>query len=152
MSTNKEMSGSILSFPYQKRSRNSKTKAFFKECVEAGDLFVGLDIDNGFRSTMREKINNYNLINNIVDPEEVKRVINPHDLEAEFSVQYKNYPLINSYMAVLQGEERELLFNPIITMTNPDLLNLKIEERDRLFQIGFILMKRLRGGGDKWLK
>jgi hypothetical protein len=77
---------------------------------------------------MREKINNYNLINNIVDPEEVKRVINPYNLEAEFSADYKNYPLINSAMAVLLGEERETLFNPLVTMTSPDLLNQKLED------------------------
>lgn len=138
MSANKSMSGGIISFPYQKRSRSAKTKSFFKECIEACDMFVGLDIDNGFRSTMREKISNYNLINNIVDPEEVKRVINPYNLEAEFSVEYKNYPLINSAMAVLLGEEREIAFTPLVTMTSPDLLNQKMEEMTAMLNQGII--------------
>lgn len=122
------MSGSIMSFPHQKRSRTQKTKKFYKECVDAGDLFVGLDMENGFRSTLREKISNYNLVNNIVDPEEVKRVINPYNLEAEFTAEYKNYPLINSYLMVLLGEERESPFHPMVTMTNPDLINQKLQD------------------------
>jgi len=128
MESNKVMPGGIMSFPYQKRSRVQKTKPFYKECVEASDIIVGFDLDNGFRSSMREKVSNYNMINNIIDPEEVKRAINPYNLEAEFTANYKNYPLINSYMAVLTGEERKLRFNPMVSMVSPDLVNNKLEE------------------------
>ena len=123
---------SKMTFPFQKRSRNQKTKSYYKECVDAADTIVGFDVDNGLRASMQEKLSNVNLINNIIDPKEIQNVINPYKLEAKFDNTYKNYPLINSYMAVLLGEEREMRFNPLITMSNPDLVNSKLEELSAL--------------------
>jgi len=117
-----------LAFPFQKRTRRQKTESYYKECIDAADEIIGFDIDNGIRASMAEKLSNVNLINNIVDPKEVDAVINPYRLEAKFDNSYKNYPLLNSYMAVLLGEEREARFNPLITMSNPDLVNAKLEE------------------------
>ena len=117
-----------MSFPFQKRTRKQKTEAYYKECVDAADTIVGFDIDSGVRASMQEKLSNVNLINNIVDPAEVSAVINPYKVEAKFDNTYKNYPLLNSYMAVLLGEEREAKFNPLIVMSNPDLVNSKLEE------------------------
>jgi hypothetical protein len=125
-----------LSFPFQKRTRAQKTKSYYRDCIDAADSMVGMGINNGIgasatnglRASMVEKLSNTNLINNIVDPKEIEDVINPYKLEAKFSNNYKNYPLLNSYMAILLGEEREALFNPLITMSNPDLVNSKLEE------------------------
>jgi hypothetical protein len=126
-----------LSFPFQKRSRAQKTDKYYKECVDAADTIVGFDLDSGLRASMAEKLSNVNLINNIVDPAEISAVINPYKIEARFDNTYKNYPLLNSYMAVLLGEERESRFNPLITMSNPDLVNSKLEE------IGALLNKSI---------
>jgi len=121
-------SSSIISFPYQKKSRRQKTKSFYKECIDAAENLIGFEVSSDFRSTMSEKISNINLINNIVDPEEVKRVVNPYKLENDFTDEYKNYPLLNSYLAVLLGEEREMIYSPMVTMTNPDLVNKKLDD------------------------
>jgi hypothetical protein len=119
---------SKLSFPFQKRNRSQKTESYYKECVDAADTIVGFDVDNGLRASMAEKLSNVNLINNIVDPAEVSAVINPYKLEAKFDNSYRNYPLLNSFMAVLLGEEREGRFNPLVSMSNPDLVNSKLDE------------------------
>jgi hypothetical protein len=119
---------SKLSFPFQKRSRKQKTRSYYTECIDAADTIVGYDLDSGLRASMAEKLSNVNLINNIVDPAEVSAVINPYKIEARFDNTYKNYPLLNSYMSVLLGEEREAKFNPLIVMSNPDLVNSKLEE------------------------
>ncbi len=121
-------SPSKLSFPFQKRSRKQKTPTYYKDCIDAADTIVGFDVDSGLRASMKEKLSNVNLINNIIDPAEMAAVINPYKLEAKFDNTYRNYPLLNSYMAVLLGEEREARFNPLITMSNPDLINSKLEE------------------------
>jgi hypothetical protein len=121
-----------LSFPFQKRNRKQKTESYYKECIDAADDITGFDIDSGLRASMTEKVSNVNLINNIVDPAEVEAVINPYNIEAKFQNNYKNYPLLNSYMAVLLGEEREAKFNPLITMSNPDLVNSKMDEMTAL--------------------
>jgi len=119
---------SKMSFPFQKRSRKQKTESYYKECADAADTIVGFDVDSGLRASMAEKLSNINLINNIIDPKEMQAVINPYKIEAKFDNTYRNYPLLNSYMAVLLGEEREARFNPLITMSNPDLINAKLEE------------------------
>jgi len=119
---------SKLNFPFQKRSRRQKTESYYKECADAADTIVGFDVDNGIRASMKEKLSNVNLINNIVDPAEISAVINPYKLEAKFDNNYRNFPLLNSFMAVLLGEERESRFNPIVSMSNPDLVNTKLEE------------------------
>jgi hypothetical protein len=131
---------SKLSFPFQKRSRNQKTKKYYEECLDAADTIVGFDIDSGLRASMAEKLSNVNLINNIVDPAEVSAVINPYHIEAKFDNTYKNYPLLNSYMAVLLGEEREAKFNPLVTMSNPDLVNVKLEEMSALINESILSM------------
>jgi hypothetical protein len=123
---------SKMSFPFQKRSRKQKTESYYKECVDAADTIVGYDVDSGLRASMVEKLSNVNLINNIVDAKEVEAVINPYKIEAKFNNTYRNYPLLNSYMAVLLGEERESRFNPLITMSNSDLINAKLEEMTTL--------------------
>jgi hypothetical protein len=121
-----------MSFPFQKRTRKQKTESYYKECVDAADTIVGFDVDSGLRASMAEKLSNVNLINNIIDPKEITAVINPYNIEAKFDNNYRNYPLLNSYMAVLLGEEREAKFNPLITMSNPDLVNAKMEEMTAL--------------------
>jgi hypothetical protein len=142
-----ENSVSRLSFPFQKRTRAQKTKRYYQECIDAADAIVGFGIDNGlrastnssgYRASMAEKLSNVNLINNIVDPREVDAVINPYKLEAKFDNNYRNYPLLNSYMSVLLGEERESMFNPLITMSNPDLVNAKLDEISSLMNQGIL--------------
>ena len=130
--------GNITSFPHQKRSRSQKTKSFYKECVEAADVIIGSDTNNNIRASMAEKISNYNLINNIVDPKEVTRAVNPYNLEADFDGNYKNYPLINSYLAVLLGEERKRRFNPIVSMSSPDMVNQKLTQMTAILNDNFI--------------
>ena len=82
-------------FPAQKKLEKEKNDKWFKECVDIG---VGISQwgqnnvrSSNVRSTRRNKIINYNLVNDIVDPLEVERVVNPYKLENEdFPNNYKN--------------------------------------------------------------
>lgn len=125
--------GTVSTFPYQKRSRSQKNKKFFIECLDAADTIIGSDLNYGIRASMQEKISNYNLINDIIDPKEVTKVVNPYNIEADFDANYRNYPLINSYMNVLLGEERKRRYSPIVVLTTPDLINQKQQELSEFF-------------------
>lgn len=118
----------LTSFPYQKRTRAEKGKKFYKACVDAGDTIASSDSTTGIRASMAEKIKNYNLFNDIVDPNEVNNVINPNKLEADFTNDYKNYPLANPIINILLGEERKRFFSPIVTLSNPDLVTVKMND------------------------
>ena len=117
-------------FPHQKRTDSERDEEYYKECIEAGlnILWYNQNQFSSIRTTRREKIINYNLVNDIMDRTEVERVTNPFRIkDAEFPVNYKNYPLINKNLEVLIGEERKRLFNPIITVVNEDIINEKQE-------------------------
>lgn len=118
--------GVAQTFPSQKRTRKQKDEAFYKACVDIGEvLFHSTDV-MGLRASLQEKISNINLYNDIVDPKEVKRVINAYNVEGNFNAEYRNYPLANPYINNLIGEERKRFFNPIVTLVNSDLINTKL--------------------------
>jgi hypothetical protein len=123
-----ETQGLIASFPAQKKSRAQKTKKWYKECIDAGHSLVEWENDTGIRANLREKVSNYNLYNDIVDPKEVEAVMNPYKIESETTNEYRNYPLANPNINVLLGEERKRLFNPIVTAINSDAVSQKMEE------------------------
>ena len=115
-------------FPYQKRLDKDKNEDFFKDCTDAGITILWWNQSTGtsIRTTRKEKIINYNLYNDIMDRTEVERVTNPYRIQdADFPVNYKNYPLLNKNIEVLLGEERKRLFNPLVTVVNDDIINEK---------------------------
>ncbi len=142
-------SGIAQAFPSQKRTRKQKDKKFYRACVDAGDvIWYSTDV-MGLRASFKEKLSNYNIYNDIVDPEEVKNVINPYNIEANFSVNYKNYPLANPYINNLTGEERKRFFNPIVTLVNPDLINTKLNETNEMMNQYLIQQILSKGYGEQ---
>lgn len=133
MSTKKTDFSSVANtpvfFPAQQRTDAQKDDEYFIQCVQAGISLTwwNLNATHGVRSTRKNKIGNYNLINDIIDKREVERVINPHRfLDMEFPLSYKNYPLLTQNINLLSGEERRRYFNPVITVINEDAVSDKI--------------------------
>ena len=126
-------------FPAQKKSESEKNDKWFKECVDIG---VGISQwgqgslrSANVRSTRRNKITNYNLRNDIIDPTEIERVTNPYRIDMEdFPNSYKNYPLINPAVNLLAGEERRRVFNPIVSVINSDAITSKVEKITEMFK------------------
>jgi len=123
---------SPTAFPHQKRSTHNKTKKFFQDCVDAGIGITGWEGKTGrgssVRSTRRNKLINYNLLNNKVDPIEQKRATDPFDIRFENTpADYRNYPLVNPNINLLVGEERKRQFRPQFVVTSPDAVNEKLE-------------------------
>ncbi len=122
---------SATAFPYQKRSSVQKSRNFFKECVDAGAGLSSWSQDNfgssSIRASRKNKIVNYNLLNNIVDPVEAKRTTDPFDIRFENApTEYRNYPLVNPNISLLVGEERKRMFRPQFVVTSPDAVNEKL--------------------------
>jgi len=120
------------SFPYQRRNTSQKTKEFFRKCVDAGAGMSGWAQDNfgssAIRATRKNKVINYNLYNNIVDPTEAKKATDPFNIQFknETPVSYKNYPLVNANINLLIGEERKRRFNPMFVLTSSDAVTEKV--------------------------
>ena len=118
----------FASFPHHKRSDKDKTKQYFIDNVEAGLALCQQDESMGLRSSRANKIINMNLWNDIVDEDEVQRVVNPFGIEyGKLPNNYRNCPLINPNLMVLFGEERKRFYNPVVTVVNSDAISQKLE-------------------------
>ena len=131
--TTLNVSFSPTSFPHQKRTDNQKNKKFFKDCIDAGVGISGWEGGRSKSSTVRSsrknKLINYNLLNNIIDPAEAKRSTDPFDVRFENTpTEYRNYPLVNPSLNLLVGEERKRQFRPQFVVTSPDAVNEKLNK------------------------
>jgi len=151
-------------FPAQKVPDSKKSQEFFKKCADVGASMVNFDRDTGVRASRKNKVVNYNLWNDIVDTEEIQRIVNPFGIEyGKLPDNYRNMPLLNPNIMVLIGEERRRYFNPIVTVINSDAISEKMRvqsERLREFSISEVtnptmskeeLESRIREI-DKWQK
>lgn len=109
----------IGGFPPQQLSFNRKNKKWRAQCVDFGDNHSLLHYHLARKSVFQMRIN-YDLINGKLHMDDLKMLLNPYDLDASFipdSIQH--YPIINSKLRVLRGEESERLFDYRVVVTNP---------------------------------
>lgn len=114
-------------FPPQQLSYNRKNKAWRKKCVDFGDDHSLLHHHLARKSVIDMRIN-YDLLNGKIHVEDLKLYLNPFNLDASFipdSIQH--YPIINSKLNVLLGEEMDRVFDYRVVVTNPNAVS-EIEE------------------------
>lgn len=117
----------IGGFPPQQLSFNRKNKKWRKKCVDFGDDHSLLHYHLARKSVFNMKIN-YDMLNGRIHMGDLKLYLNPFNLDASFipdSIQH--YPVINSKLRVLRGEESERLFDYRVVVTNPSAIS-EIEE------------------------
>lgn len=117
----------IGGFPPQQLSFSKKNKEWRKRCVQFGDDRSFLHYHLARKSVFQMKIN-YDLLDSKLHMEDLKMYLNPYNLDASFipdSIQH--YPIINSKLNVLVGEESERLFDYRVVVTNPSAVS-EIEE------------------------
>ena len=129
---------SVNFFPAQMLTDKERTDDFYQQCIDAGLSIVNWNLNLyssiGVRNTRKNKIINYNLFNDIVDKEEMNRVINPWGFDDVAKLpRYKNYSLLNSSLMLLFGEERRRVFNPIVTSINSDAVNERLRTINNAF-------------------
>lgn len=138
----------IGGFPAQQLTFNKKGKAWRKRCVDFGDQHSLLHYHLTRKSVFAMKIN-YDLINGKIHMNDLKMLINPYNLEASFIPDnIQHYPIINSKLEVLRGEESKRLFDFRVVVTNPTAIS-EIEE-EKNAQVNAMLQQLLMDV-DKWL-
>lgn len=104
--------------PYSK-----KTKAWRKQHLDWSDrrtYYFG----NMVRNSLLKKRINYNLINGVLDMRDVELILNPDNVNALYvpeSIQH--FPIMNSKLHVLQGEEAKRRFEFKVVVTNPNSIS-----------------------------
>lgn len=114
-------------FPPQQLSYNRKNKAWRKRCVDFGDDHSLLHHHLARKSVIDMRIN-YDLLNGKIHIEDLKLYLNPFGLDASFIPDnIQHYPIINSKLNVLLGEEMNRVFDYRVIVTNPNAVS-EIEE------------------------
>lgn len=124
----------LNAFPRQQLSFRSKNKTWRKKCVDWADnkTFLSSDL---VRNTVWHKQVNYDLLNGKVHMRDMQSIINPDNQTASFIPdKIPHYPIMNSKINVLRGEELARIFDYRVIVTNPTAIS-EIEEtkKERLF-------------------
>lgn len=112
-----------LNFPAQVLSLHKKDIKWRKSCVDWGKdkTFLGNDV---VRSSVQHKVINYNLLRGELDMKDMAMVLNPDNLDASFIPdKITHYPIMNSKLNVLRGEEFKRVFDPRVIITNPNAIS-----------------------------
>lgn len=120
----------IGGFPPQQLSFSRKNKVWRKKCVDFGDDHSLLHYHLARKSVFNMKIN-YDLLNGKIHIEDMKMFLNPYNLDASYIPDnIQHYPVINSKLRVLRGEESERLFDYRAVVTNPNAISEMEEEKN----------------------
>lgn len=122
-------------FPPQQIPMSQKNKVWRAACVEwASDrtFFNSAPVRN---TTIHKKIN-YDLFDGILHMNDLEAIINPEYIkEKDVATPIQHYPIINSKLQVLRGEEYKRLFDFRVVVTNPNAIS-EIEENKKNELVG----------------
>lgn len=114
------MMNTIGGFPPQQLSFSKKNKAWRKKNVDFADNRSFLHYHLTRKSVFTMKVN-YDLLNGHLHMEDLKMMLNPYNLDASFIPDgIQHYPIINSKLQVLRGEESRRIFDFRVIVTNPN--------------------------------
>ena len=121
---------SFKNFPSQLLPFNRKGKKWRKQVVDWADSKAFFNYNLVRNSVLHKKIN-YDLVNGILHMEDLEQIINPEGMDAGFIPdKIQHYPIINTKLDVLRGEESRRLFDYKVIVTNPNAIT-EIEENKK---------------------
>lgn len=124
----------ISKMPRQKLAYSQKNKTWRISNVDHADKFSFYNNEK-VRQTLRNRIINLNLYNGITSPYDMLSTLNPQAIDAEFiSKQIPHHPIMVPKIDVLVGEEINRPFDWFFTVTNPDAISKKEEEKSKLIK------------------
>lgn len=124
------MGNMTSNFPRQMLSFKAKNKEWRKKHLmwAANKTYFNY---NPVRKSIKHKMINYNLINGNLTMEDLVTTINPDNLSSVFVPEKINhYPIINSKLRVLSGEEAKRPFDFRVIITNPNAIS-EIEQNKK---------------------
>ena len=117
----------FINFPRQQLRFSQKTKKWRKQHLDWADAKTFFNNSPVRKSVIHKKIN-YDLLNGKLHMEDLAAIINPDSLKAGFIPErIQHYPIMNSKLDVLRGEESKRPFDWRQIITNPNAIS-KIQE------------------------
>ena len=119
-------------FPRQRIPLKRKTKSWRIACVNYG-AYKNVLTCSPIRQDVRHKMINYNLINGKLDMRDLEMIVNPNGQNASFIPdKIQHYPIMNTKLDVLDGEEAKRVFDFRAVVTNPNAIS-EIEEEKKQY-------------------
>ena len=119
-------------FPEQRLSYTKKGKLWGARCVNWGaerNVIDSLTV----RQDVTHKQINYDLLNGKLHMGDLKLIFNPHAIKATYIPEnIQHYPIMNTKLQILRGEELGRVFDYSMTITNPNSIS-EIEEQKKQF-------------------
>ena len=122
-------------FPPQQLPFSRKNKAWRKKHCDWADSKSLFNYSLVRKSVIHKKIN-YDLLNGKLHMDDLMLVINPDNIQAGFIPnKVQHYPIMNSKLNVLRGEESKRVFDYRVVVTNPNALSeIESNKKTELFQ------------------
>ena len=113
----------FLQFPPQQLPMSKKTKKWRKQILDWGSNRATISSSLVRKSVIHKKIN-YDLLNGIIHLNDMMTIINPDNIQAQFIPnKIQHYPIMNSKLNVLRGEESKRVFDFRVVITNPNSIS-----------------------------
>ena len=113
----------FLQFPPQQLPMSKKTKKWRKQILDWGSNRATISSSLVRKSVIHKKIN-YDLLNGIIHLNDMMTIINPDNIQAQFIPnKIEHYPIMNSKLNVLRGEESKRVFDFRVVITNPNSIS-----------------------------
>lgn len=127
---------SFINLPQQQLPFRSKTKEWRKSHMDWAESKTFFNYSIVRKSVIHKKIN-YDLLNGKLHMSDMELVLNPGNIQTNnIPERIQHYPIMNSKLNVLRGEESKRIFDYKVIITNPNGVS-EIEEnkKNELFQI-----------------
>lgn len=120
----------FLNFPQQMLPISKKTKEWRKSCLLWANQKTFFNYSLVRKSVIHKKIN-YDLLNGRLHMSDLELVLNPDQIKAGYIPdRIQHYPIMNSKLNVLRGEEAKRVFDYRVIVTNPNAIS-EIEDNKR---------------------
>ena len=115
----------VVQFPAQQIPFSRKNKVWRKQCLDWADSKTFFNYSPVRNSVIHKKIN-YDLVNGKLHMQDLEIILNPEQVKEKFTPSsIQHYPIINSKLNVLRGEESKRIFDFRVVVTNPNAISEK---------------------------
>lgn len=119
-----------LNFPRQMLPFSKKTKEWRKRCVTWASQKTFFNYSLVRKSVIHKKIN-YDLLNGRLHMSDMELILNPDNIKAAYIPdRISHFPIMNSKLNVLRGEESKRVFDFKVVVTNPNTIS-EIEDNKK---------------------
>ena len=113
----------LINLPPQQLPFSKKNKAWRKRHLDWADSKTFFNYSLVRKSVIHKKIN-YDLLNGKLHMTDLELVLNPENIKAGFVPdRIQHYPIMNSKLNVLRGEESKRVFDYRVVVTNPNAIS-----------------------------